>query len=257
MSYPTKDGAVDLSVGDFNGDGNLDLAVAGGYNYLNVWMGYGDGGLSPPALYPTDQSEGIASADLNLDGRVDVVLANYGTASLSLFLGRSCAPAIPSGASTGSTRSSSGSTGSRGSTGSSGSTGGTGGTAGACAIPEIGHENGDIGAPCSVTADGGSSCAAGEVCFAPGFTATGVVTAVADGGVGVCTADCSTGRLSVRLQPLFERQRPPQRRAGGSLCCRLQPRVPFVPELPRRQRHGVHSPGAWVKRPGLLQHPGV
>ena len=79
------DGA--MVVGDFNGDGRPDLAVAGGnYNPVTntsvgeVWvlLGNGDGTFQPAREYATGVPEPAASAavaDLNGDGRLDLAVA--------------------------------------------------------------------------------------------------------------------------------------------------------------------------------------
>jgi hypothetical protein len=75
-------------VGDFNGDGHTDLAVAGvdiveimgglpvprpKQLALNVYLNAGDGSFGAPATYATPNSVGIATGDFNGDGRLDIV----------------------------------------------------------------------------------------------------------------------------------------------------------------------------------------
>ena len=78
-----------LAVGDFNGDGNQDLAAAN-YGYHNVLIKLGDGtgnfyGTTSVATgnYPIF----LAVADFNSDGRQDFVTTNYLNSSFSLRLG--------------------------------------------------------------------------------------------------------------------------------------------------------------------------
>ena len=77
-----------LAVGDFNGDGITDLAVAGLNAQLIVFLSDGHGGFraSPPAACGVGPSA-IAVADMNGDGHLDMVIANHDTDHLTLLLG--------------------------------------------------------------------------------------------------------------------------------------------------------------------------
>src|SRR5258706_3489486 len=60
-------------IGDFKGDGKLDV-VAAGYG-VSVILGHGDGTFDPPRIVgPHDDSYSIAVADFNLDGKLDVAI---------------------------------------------------------------------------------------------------------------------------------------------------------------------------------------
>ncbi|MGD0964743.1 MAG: FG-GAP-like repeat-containing protein [Candidatus Acidiferrales bacterium] len=76
---------------DLNGLGALDLAVANhNDNTLLIYQGNGDGTFQKPAVIqlPSGYSPaGIAAADLNGDGHIDLVVADEGNASVSVFLG--------------------------------------------------------------------------------------------------------------------------------------------------------------------------
>jgi hypothetical protein len=72
-----------VAVGDFNHDGNLDVAVAG--DYLSIYLGNGDGTFRPPTNY-TGPFYTVAVADFNNDGNLDLVVAPDGN-SVSVFLG--------------------------------------------------------------------------------------------------------------------------------------------------------------------------
>ena len=70
-----------LAVGDFNGDGKQDVVTAnGGFanNSVSVLMGSGTGTLNSPRVFMAGQSPvGVAVADFNSDGILDVVAVNH------------------------------------------------------------------------------------------------------------------------------------------------------------------------------------
>ena len=96
-----------LAVGDFNGDGNLDLAsvtntctdpndLVCNNGLVNILLGNGDGTFQTPVNYPFVGAEtgSAAVGDLNLDGKLDLVVANSNCGefdcpmgSLSVLLG--------------------------------------------------------------------------------------------------------------------------------------------------------------------------
>lgn len=70
-----------LVVGDFNGDGLADIAVANrDPGSVAVLVGKGDGTFQPPVLYGTPDPGGapdvLAMGDFNLDGKPDLVVEN-------------------------------------------------------------------------------------------------------------------------------------------------------------------------------------
>jgi hypothetical protein len=86
---PHIDSAIDsfsgifgIAAGDFNRDGKLDLVV--GYqdpssNSVSVLIGNGDGTFQAPVDYATGNEPGaVTVADLNHDGKLDIVAANFG-----------------------------------------------------------------------------------------------------------------------------------------------------------------------------------
>jgi hypothetical protein len=77
-----------IAVGDFNGDGKLDFAVAGGSNEIAVFLNEGSGVFGAPKIF-TFRAElavgSIAVGDLNQDGKLDLVVA--GNPSLIVLLG--------------------------------------------------------------------------------------------------------------------------------------------------------------------------
>ena len=79
-----------VALGDFDRDGNLDLAVVEkGVDSVAVRFGNGLGKFGPPALYPTgDGPTAIVASDLDGDGRVDLVIANALGNSVTVWFGR-------------------------------------------------------------------------------------------------------------------------------------------------------------------------
>jgi hypothetical protein len=76
-------------VGDFNGDGILDVAVAnGGSNNVSVLLGNGDGTFQAARSFSAGSvPESVAVGDFNGDGKLDLAVANYtisGTVSVLL-----------------------------------------------------------------------------------------------------------------------------------------------------------------------------
>jgi hypothetical protein len=75
--HPTGNPAI----GDFNGDGRLDLGFPG--SQLAVALGNGDGTFQDPVYYqPSPGGNAVAAADINGDGKLDLI-----TDGLSVLLG--------------------------------------------------------------------------------------------------------------------------------------------------------------------------
>ena len=76
-------------LGDFNGDGRLDLAAAVTYsNNVSVLLGNGDGTFQTPANYPVvSYPYSLAVGDFNGDGKLDLAVANQGSNNVSLLRG--------------------------------------------------------------------------------------------------------------------------------------------------------------------------
>lgn len=86
--FPVGSHPRDAAPGDFNGDGEIDLAVTNLYSKdISMFVGNGDGSLAPEKRY---SAEGfvyqLSSADYNNDGRLDMAVANWGGYSVSVFL---------------------------------------------------------------------------------------------------------------------------------------------------------------------------
>ncbi len=81
----TGDGPASVAVGDFNGDGMLDLAIVqASRNSVAILLGKVDGTLAPATYYETgSQPVAVAGGDFNGDGRQDLVIANQNCGSAS------------------------------------------------------------------------------------------------------------------------------------------------------------------------------
>ena len=74
-----------MAAGDFNGDGQVDLAIVGSSGFVEVLLGSGDGTFGFPIESVIDQSSSLAVADFNRDGILDLVAAGTdGTAVIAL-----------------------------------------------------------------------------------------------------------------------------------------------------------------------------
>jgi hypothetical protein len=85
-------GSNSVAIGDFNDDGVEDVAAAtDSTDSVSVVLGNGDGTFGPFAAYPTGWVPwSVSVADLNRDGKLDLVVANQGfggAGSVSVLLG--------------------------------------------------------------------------------------------------------------------------------------------------------------------------
>ncbi len=94
LFYPAVDTPVGanpqaVAVGDFNGDGIPDLAVANtADNTITILLGNGDGTFTNAGTLTTDLAPvSVAVADVNGDGFLDLVVANRDGGTLTIFLG--------------------------------------------------------------------------------------------------------------------------------------------------------------------------
>jgi photosystem II stability/assembly factor-like uncharacterized protein len=77
------------AVGDFNLDGNLDLAVANSESdNVSVLLGDGSGSFGAATNFDVgDRPETLAVGDFNRDGKLDLAIANASSANVSVLLG--------------------------------------------------------------------------------------------------------------------------------------------------------------------------
>ncbi|CAF3887437.1 unnamed protein product, partial [Rotaria sordida] len=85
QTYSTGDSSrpTALTIGDFNNDSRLDIAVANyRANNVGIFLGYGNGIFANQMTYSTGVSSGpiaLVIGDINNDSRLDIAVANYGT----------------------------------------------------------------------------------------------------------------------------------------------------------------------------------
>jgi hypothetical protein len=87
-AYATGNLPFSVAVGDFNGDGKLDLAVADNGGGVSVLLGNGDGTFQPAVSYAAGSIPwSVAVGDFNGDGKLDLAVANAGSDNVSVLLG--------------------------------------------------------------------------------------------------------------------------------------------------------------------------
>src|SRR5207302_6303930 len=94
LTFAAGSGPYSVAVGDFNGDGRPDLAVA---NYgsmqqpgttITVMLGNGDGTFRAATTNTVDRNPSfVVVGDFNGDGKLDLAAANSGSYTVSVLLG--------------------------------------------------------------------------------------------------------------------------------------------------------------------------
>ena len=77
-----------IALGDFNGDGRLDVVATTGGSTIAVILGNGNGTFGEPSFFEAgSDTHSISVGDFDGDGKLDLAVTNLTTASVSILLG--------------------------------------------------------------------------------------------------------------------------------------------------------------------------
>lgn len=90
VAYQAGNGPIAVTSEDFDGDGELDFAVANsGDNNISIRLGVGDGTFGPAVEFAAGSYPfSITSGDFNGDGKPDLAVSNAGGNDISVILGK-------------------------------------------------------------------------------------------------------------------------------------------------------------------------
>ena len=79
-----------IGIGDFNKDDQLDIAVTNSDTHtIGIFFGYGNISFTNQTTYstgPNSSPSSLAIGDFNNDTRLDIVVANYGSDNVGIFI---------------------------------------------------------------------------------------------------------------------------------------------------------------------------
>jgi hypothetical protein len=87
VAYPVGDGPFSVHAGDFDGDGNADLAIANyASNNISILMNEGDGTFAAPIHYGVgNRPTCVEVSDLDGDNYVDLIVTNRDDGTISIL----------------------------------------------------------------------------------------------------------------------------------------------------------------------------
>ncbi len=88
-SYSITDGTLGICVGDFDGNGTLDLAISTSGPNVVILLGNGDGTFQTGATVPlTAEGEYLVTGDFNGDGHLDLAVTLVDDSDIDVLLGQ-------------------------------------------------------------------------------------------------------------------------------------------------------------------------